>query len=79
MARATARDARRIEVTSDMLRLLNAYNTLPARERAQFLREIEVRALIWQCVIDHDGLQVAPGPLGPRAPHSMACEGNPYL
>ena len=61
------------QCTADELALLKAYRDLPRRERDQFHREILVRSLIWRCVIDDDGV-VAPGPLGPRAPHRIEDE-----
>jgi hypothetical protein len=61
-----------MEVTTDMMHLIEAYADLPAGERAQFLREVEVRAVLWRM----PGFR--PPPLGPRAPHPIEVEDNPY-
>jgi hypothetical protein len=44
----------RVEITSDGVRLLAAWNSLAEHERAFFLREIEASAVFWNCR-DDDG------------------------
>jgi hypothetical protein len=46
----------RVEITSDGVRLLAAWNSLAEHERAFYLREIEASAVFWNCRDDDNAL-----------------------